>query len=169
MLPLTLLLFVVALILFWAASRQRRSSGLPAGRVIYADTGRWSPLDEPLFDHALALTGKPDYLVAQGDRIIPVEVKSSAVREAPYDEHIYQLAAYCLLVHRVYGKRPPYGILHYPKRTFAVDYTADLEEDLLELLVEMRAAGRLKDVPRSHDQPGRCQKCGFRSVCDDRL
>lgn len=169
MFPLTLVLFAFALLLFWASSRQRRSTGLPAGRLIYADTGRWSPLNEPLYDHALSLTGKPDYLVSRGDRVIPVEVKSSSVRDTPYDEHIYQLAAYCLLVHRVYGKRPPYGILHYPQRTFAVDYTPALEEDLLELLVEMRAAERLTDVSRSHDSPARCNKCGFRSVCDDKL
>ncbi|MFM8321935.1 MAG: CRISPR-associated protein Cas4 [Chloroflexota bacterium] len=169
MLYLSLLLTLLALVLFWQAARRRKAAGLPAGRVIYSDTRAWGPVAEPLFDAGLGLVGKPDYLVESSGQIIPVEVKSSRVGAAPYDAHIYQLAAYCLLVERTLGKRPPYGILHYANRTLAIDYTPVLEAELLALLEEIHAQERRKELPRSHQQPARCSRCGFRSVCTQRL
>jgi CRISPR-associated exonuclease Cas4 len=166
---LAFILAGLALFLFWQAARQRKAAGLPGGRVIYADTRAWGPVEEPLYDADLKLAGKPDYLVQQGNAIIPIEVKSARVGEAPHDSHIYQLAAYCQLVHRTTGKRPAYGILHYPNRTFAIDYTTALESALLDILVEMRQCEKRENVDRSHDQPSRCARCGFRSVCDQRL
>lgn len=169
MLPLAVLLLLAALLLLWIASRQRRSAGLPGGRIIYADTNRWGRLEKPLYHPELAITGKPDYLVEQGEVLIPVEVKSRRISSAPYDSHIYQLATYCLLVQRAFGKRPPYGILHYANRTFAIDYTPELESALLDILADMRTQERRQDVERSHDSAERCARCGFRSVCDQTL
>ena len=164
-----LLLFIVALIFFWRSDRQRKEAGLPGGRIIYTDTHGWGKVEKPLFYTALELTGKPDYLVQQNGKIIPVEVKSGRAPEAPYDSHIYQLAAYCLLVEKTYHTRPPYGIIHYENRDFAIDYTQKLEEALIDLLVEMKRDEHKKDIPRSHEQAGRCAKCGFRKHCDQRL
>lgn len=104
-----------------------------------------------------------------GDAIVPVEVKTSRAPEAPFDSHVMQLAAYCLLVHETYGARPPYGIVKYPERAFAVDYTPELEAELLETLAAMRAARRARDVPRSHDEPVRCLNCGVRDACDQSM
>jgi CRISPR-associated exonuclease Cas4 len=162
-------LILLALILFWRARQELRAAGIPGGRVIYADTSRWGPVKEPLFDQALSLTGKPDYLVEQGEQLIPVEVKSSRGRQGPHDGHIFQLAAYCLLVQRTLGVRPPYGILHYPDRTYAIDYTPELESALLDLLAEIRRQERRGQQNRSHDSPARCRGCGFRSACEQRL
>jgi CRISPR-associated exonuclease Cas4 len=169
MLYLVLLLFLIALIFFWQSGRQRKEAGLPGGRVIYTDTRGWGKLERPLYDQLLGLTGKPDYLVQQNGRIIPVEVKSGRAPEAPYDSHIYQLAAYCLLVEKNYGKRPPYGIIHYNDRDFAVDYTPELESSLLDLLADMRRDEMKREVDRSHEQAGRCARCGFKNVCDQSL
>ncbi len=163
------LFFILAILLLWQASRRRKSLGLPAGRVIYTDTRAWGALEQSLYDPVSGLTGKPDYLVEEKGRVIPVEVKTSRITTAPYDAHIFQLAAYCLLVHRQYGKRPPHGIIHYPNRTFAVDYTPQLESALLELLDEVRLKDRHKEVARSHNSPARCSRCGFRSTCDQKL
>lgn len=170
MLYLSLAIFLLALILLWQSSRRQKKAGLPGGRVIYTDTRAWgTPLERPLYDQLLGLTGKPDYLVEQKGSIIPVEVKSGRAPESPYDSHIYQLAAYCLLVEKTYGKRPPYGILHYPSRTFAVDYTPALESALLDLLAGMRRAENRAQVDCSHTEPARCRRCGYRSVCDQKL
>jgi CRISPR-associated exonuclease Cas4 len=160
---------LLALILFLISGRQRRATGLPGGRVVYTDTRTWGAVEKPLFDAELGLTGKPDYLVEQNDRLIPVEVKSGRTPAAPYDSHIFQVAAYCLLVEKTYGKRPPYGLLHYPNRDFAVDYTRELESELLDLLAEMRRDERRGEVPRSHDDQRRCVRCGFRNHCDQSL
>lgn len=169
MLYFALFLLLLALLFFWQSNRQRSEAGLPGGRVIYTDTRGWNKLEKPLFYAALELTGKPDYLVEQNGKIIPVEVKSGRAPEAPYDSHIYQLASYCLLVEKTYGKRPPYGIVHYEDKDFSVEYTNELEQSLLELITEMKRDGMKREVPRSHEQASRCKRCGFRSVCDQSL
>ncbi len=169
MLYLALLLVLLAILLLWQSGRQRSQAGLPGGRVVYTDTRAWGTVEKPLYDHNLGLTGKPDYLVEQNGQLIPVEVKTGRTPEAPYDSHIFQVAAYCLLVEKTYGKRPAYGLIHYPHRNFAVDYTPELESALLEQLAEMRRDDARRDVARSHEQPARCQHCGFRKVCDQKL
>ena len=170
MLYLALFLFLLALYLFWQSNRQQGQAGLPGGRVIYTDTRAWgAPVEEPLFSRELGLTGKPDYLVQQNGQIIPVEVKTGRTPEAPYDSHIYQVAAYCLLVEKIYKERPPYGIIHYPQRNFAVDFTPALENALLDLLAEIRRDETRAEVNCSHAEPARCVRCGFRKVCEQKL
>jgi CRISPR-associated exonuclease Cas4 len=169
MLYFAVFLLFLAFLFFWQSDRQRQAAGLPGGRVIYTDTRGWNKLEKPLFYAALELTGKPDYLVEQNGKIIPVEVKSGRAPEAPYDSHIYQLASYCLLVEKTYHKRPPYGIIHYEDKNFSVEYTHELEQSLLELLTEMKRDGMKKEVARSHEQASRCKRCGFQSVCDQSL
>lgn len=167
-------LFGLALILAWAARLRRRSAGLPGGRIIYSDTGAWMPVSEPLYDPELSLTGKPDYLVARGGQMIPVEVKSSRIPDAPYDAHIFQLSAYCLLVQQAYRTRPAYGLLHYTgstgqTRTFQIMFTAELEGETRSLITDMHAQNRRKIVARSHSEPARCQGCGYREHCEESL
>lgn len=178
-------LLALGLLLLWLARRGRARSGLPQGRVVYSDTGGWGRLERPLFSRQFLLTGKPDYLVADGADVIPVEVKSSrapALRRSlpragargsgqaqPYPSHILQLAAYCLLVEECYRRRPPYGIIQYADRAFEVDYTPKLEDELLATLEDMRAYLAAGNAPRSHDEPHRCRACGYRQHCEQRL
>jgi len=162
-------LLALGLLLLWLARRGRARSGLPQGRVIYADTGGWNRLDQPLFSRQFLITGKPDYLVADGADVVPVEVKSGRAPAQPYAAHLLQLAAYCLLVGECYGRQPPYGIIKYADRTFEVDHTSGLEEELLATLEDMRADLADGDAPRSHDEPRRCRACGHREQCDQRL
>lgn len=169
MFALALFLAILAVFLFWQAGRKKKETGLPTGHVIYADTRKWGKTEAPLYDGVLNLTGKPDYLVVEGEALIPVEVKSGWAPSTPYEGHIHQLAAYCLLVERTTGNRPAHGILRYRNRTFAVDYTAELESKLLDLLAEMRRAERSGEIDRSHEAPARCIRCGYRSLCDQHL
>lgn len=162
-------IFLLALIFFWQSSRQRLEAGLPGGRVIYSDTDGWGKVERPLYYQPLKLTGKPDYLVRQNGNIIPVEVKSGRAPDSPHDSHIFQLASYCLLVEKTYNKRPPYGIIHYNDRDFAIDYTPELEFALMEMLADMRRDERKDDVERSHEQIARCARCGYRNICNQSL
>ena len=166
---LSLALLLIAIVLFWQSNRQRKETGLPGGRIIYTDTGQWGRVEKPLYDASMRLTGKPDYLVERNGEIIPVEVKSGKAPDAPYDSHIYQLASYCMLVHKTMGKRPPYGIIHYHNRDFAIDYTPALEAALLDILAEMRRDERRKEVNCSHSSPALCKGCGYKKTCDQRL
>jgi CRISPR-associated exonuclease Cas4 len=170
MLWLPLILIFLALLVLWLSRRQQKKTGLPEGRVVYADMGKWQPNSQALYDPKLDLTGKPDYLIYQDNFPIPVEVKTGRTPSKPYDSHVFQLAAYCYLVEAVTGKRPPYGILNYPDQTFEIKYTENLRQSLLDLLGDLRIKERSRAaVPRSHDHAARCSHCGFRSICDERL
>lgn len=169
MLYFAAVLLLLSLVIFWQASQKRKALGLPAGRIIYVDEGSWNPLEQPLYDPELGLVGKPDYLVDDGETIIPVEVKSSRIVNQPYDSHIFQLAAYCVLVQHQHGKRPRYGILKYPNRVYAVDFTPQLEQSLLDLIEEMHSKEKGKTISRSHESPERCNRCGYRGTCEQRL
>jgi len=169
MIALVLLLLLVGAVLLWLARRLRARSGLPAGRVVAADVGTWRRLDRPLFSRRYGLTGRPDYVVADGTDLIPVEVKSARAPARPYASHVLQLAAYCLLVAETSGRRPPYGILRYADQTFPIPYTRELEEQLLEVLEAMREDLAAGDAPRRHQDPRRCAACGYREVCEEAL
>src|SRR4030043_1015295 len=138
-LVLSIIFLVVAVFLFILAYHQRRQAGIPSGRGIFTDASQWGKVERPLYDPEIRLTGKPDYLVRQGSHVIPVEVKSGKAPQSPYDSHIYQLAAYCLLVEHEYGTRPTHGILHYSNRTFAIDFTSALESSIRATVREMQA------------------------------
>jgi CRISPR-associated exonuclease Cas4 len=168
-LELSALLFLIALVALWLARRQRKSSGLPSGRVIYSDADHWGKVEKPLYDPVSGLTGKPDYLVEENGFLIPVEVKSSRAPNLPHDSHIYQLAAYCLLVERTYAKRPPYGILRYRDKTFSIDFTRELQHELEDLLDTIHNQEKRGEANRSHQEPARCAHCGYRSFCNQRL
>ncbi len=171
----SILLLLAAIILIWQAGRTQKSAGLPGGRVIYTDTRAWGArVEKPLYDGALGITGKPDYLVEKNGRLIPVEVKSGRAPQSPYDAHIYQVAAYCLLVEKSLGSRPPYGIIHYEDRDFAIDYNQELENMILDIVAEMRRddlhnRSQTEGPLRSHENPARCAKCGFRNVCQQKI
>ncbi|MBK7450032.1 MAG: Dna2/Cas4 domain-containing protein [Anaerolineales bacterium] len=82
---------------------------------------------------------------------------------------MFQLASYCLLVEKSLGKRPPYGIIHYENRDFAIDYTHELEKALIELIADMREDDVRGNIDRSHEQVSRCKRCGFREICEQSL
>jgi CRISPR-associated exonuclease Cas4 len=169
MLPIGLILILVALFLLWQSSRQRQQTGLPLGEIVYTDMGQGRVVIKPLYDPILSLVGKPDFLLEQDGMTIPVEVKSSNAPVEPYKSHIFQLAAYCLLAERNSFKRPAYGLIRYKNRSFKVDYTDELESGLIDILEQMRQDERRAQVNRSHDEPGRCAKCGYRSICEQKL
>ncbi len=162
-------LLVAALALLLWARLEHRRTGLPQGAVVYSDTGARHTVARPLYDPELDLVGKPDYIVVNDDGYIPVEVKSGHTPAQPYEGHIFQLAAYGLLVRRVLGKPAPYGYIRYPERTFRIAFTPELERRLLAVLALMRQAATLREVPRTHEQRARCRACGYRQICDQRL
>jgi CRISPR-associated exonuclease Cas4 len=155
-------------LLLWLSRRARRAAGLPPGRLISQDTLGPRRAGESLYDPILDLAGRPDYVIEQGDRLIPVEIKSGRSHAGPRHAHRLQVAAYCRLIEAVYARRPPYGVLQYADQTFAVPYTRDLEEELRRTVASLqRDLGRALD--RSHHSPERCRACGSRDVCDQAL
>lgn len=167
LLLLALLLLLAGALLFLAAHRQRERSGLPRGEIVSADTGAWRRPDRTMVSSRYRLIGRPDYLVRtdNGD-LVPVEVKAAALRGAsPYPDHVLQLGAYCLLVEDTQGRRPAYGLLHYADTTVRLPYTEALRNEVLMALAGIRRDRLVADVPRSHNDPIRCRRCGYRHAC----
>ncbi len=169
MLYLAAILLVVAIAMYIVSIRQRRRAGIPTGRLIYSDTRKWGRVEKPLYDAELRLTGKPDYIVKKGNRVIPVEVKSGTGRRKPSEWHIYQLAAYCLLIEREYDIHVPYGIINYQDRSYAVDFTPDLEQAVRSTVQTMQRRTSELQIDRSHHEQWRCLHCGYRSICEQAL
>lgn len=161
------LLLYFALWLARRAGQNQQRSGLPDGKLVYADTGRWSEVAKPYFSQRYRLTGKPDYLVETDEGLVPVEVKRSAAPPGgrAYDSHVMQLAAYCLLVEEAHDQTPPCGYIRYADATVQIDWTDELRDLLLETLVDMRNDLTQRDVVRSHDDAARCRACGVRHGC----
>lgn len=169
-LGITFILLALIVWLLVESRRRQEASGLPAGIIRFSDTGAWFRNEESLFAADVRLAGKPDYLVEERNgMIVPVELKSGRAPEKPWPGHVYQLAAYCLLVEENYGVRPDYGIIQYADRAFAVDYSEELEQELLDLLMEMREDSFESAVDRDHQDGRRCRRCGVRTHCDQRL
>ena len=166
---LFLLALVGAVAILAIARRQRADTGLPIGaRVVYADTGAWEKIEQPLFSRRYGLAGKPDYIVEQNGAIVPVEVKPNRRASSPRESDVMQLAAYGLLIEETLGKdrtAPAYGLLKYRDAVFQVDFTDELRARLLDLMEQMRGDFDARDEPPSHDQPARCGACGYRGEC----
>lgn len=163
------LLLALALLLIYLSRLQRYQLGVPQGALLYEDMDSDGRLRKPLFDPILNLVGRPDYLLREAEGLVPVEVKSGRSPKQPYESHIFQLAAYCLLVARTYGQRPSHGLLRYPERSFKVNFTDELEANVLGLLDEIRTKHGSSDIPRSHQQAARCRACGYLQICDQSL
>ena len=188
---MTLYLSVVFLILLVVAGAARiiargraRRTGLPQGSLIYGDTGapvgRVAPVtlneegerqERPLVSRLYGLTGRPDYLVRTREGVVPVEAKSTRkpASGVPYDSHLMQLAAYCLLVEDQLGEPVPYGVVRYRDGEVRVRFTPELRESLLALLAEMRETRDAEEAHRSHEEPPRCAACSYLDACDESL
>ena len=163
-------LALIALALLIRTGQWRRASSLPRGEILYTDTDTWYAQEAPLYSANLGLTGRPDYLIQEPDgQIVPVEIKSGAAPAVPYEGHVLQLAAYCLLVEETYGQRPQRGVLHYADQAYAIPFSDELEESVLELLAEMHADYRSEEVDRDHGDWRRCAACGHRDHCAQSL
>lgn len=156
------LCLVLGLALLVLARRRRARAGLPAGRIHFADDGRAArPL---LQSERYGLQGRPDYLIREGRRLVPVEVKSRPAPAEPYPSHLLQLAAYCLLVEDTTGRAPRYGIIRYADRSFRVPYTPALRRQVLETMAEMRQMLESGEPPAPAHTP-RCAGCGYHALC----
>lgn len=153
----------------WRAHRLRSATGLPTGRVIYADSGVWRRPPAPFFSRTYQLVGRPDYVVETRAGLIPVEVKSANAPPHPHASHVLQLAAYCLLIEDTQAYSPDYGLIRYTDRVVRVDYTPELRQQVVALLASMRSQRAVRDVPRSHEDAGRCAACGYTAVCGQSL
>jgi CRISPR-associated exonuclease Cas4 len=162
-------LLMAGLVLLWLARRQRKTSGLPSGQIVYADIGAWKRCERALFSTRHRITGKPDYVVEDRGSVVPVEIKPGREASQPYPGDVLQLAAYCLLVEEEYGRRPLYGLLKYRQTVWRIDYTRELRQQLLSKVAQLRSDLGARELPPNHHDPQRCLHCGHREHCSQRL
>ena len=166
---LVLLALLGGIALRRGASQRGTALGIPAGEVVYQDT--LARADETLCSRRYRLAGRPDYLLQDGEWIIPVEVKTGRTPNYPYPGQVMQCIAYCVLVEEHYGVRPPYGIILFEQsgKQFTIDFTPEAEQTLANTLRTMRQRLRQPEVHRSHNNPMICAACGFRDRCAERI
>ena len=145
----------------------RTKYGATKGEIAYVD----HPAAEAklLVSEKYGLRGRPDYVIAEGDALIPVEAKTGRTPRGPLFSHILQVAAYCLLVEETSGRAPTHGIIKYEGASHEIEYNADLKKLVIGKLDEMRAALRKGEAHRNHNRPGKCLHCSRREGCPERL
>lgn len=145
------LLILLAVLLLWRTRRphlqkQPRKDIMPGFTLIYADQKQSGKKSEGfgklLYSAKYDLQGKPDYIFKKrlGGAIVPVELKSGAIKDAPlpHPGDLLQLAAYFLLLEDIYGKRPSYGWLKYSDYMFYVRNTRKLRKEVKQTMADMR-------------------------------
>ena len=126
---------ITAILLLKIIKKQSRQFGVLEKKHVYHDT-KTSP-GITLNAKTIKLSGKPDYLIKDKEKFIPVEVKTGKTPNSPYVNHTMQLMAYCFLVEENYGVRPPGGYLKYPNKEFKIAYTHQAEEEIRNLVEEI--------------------------------
>ena len=156
-------LAVAALVLGVASFLLLRRSGM-RGRVVASDSVVARPA-AVLRSARYGIAGKPDYLVEERGRVVPVELKPSRRSDSPWLRDVVQLAAYCLLLEEVEPRFAGYGYLRYAGRTFRIDFTDSLRSELLGTIADMRADLSSHDVSPNHRDPRRCARCMLVRAC----
>jgi len=156
------LLILAAILLFLALRAREKARKILRDGVLYDDL-LGSPA--PLRSKKLNLAGRPDYILRDGDFLIPVEFKSTNAPRKPYKNHILQLAAYCLLVEENFKVNVPAGILRYGDgKEFKIHFDESLRRELLDTIEEMnRIIESGVEVPKSPSQ--KCDRCSLRKYC----
>ena len=134
------------------------------GRIVASD----GPVSHParvMRSAHYGVSGKPDYLVEEEGRIVPVELKPSRTSATPWLRDVVQLATYCLLLEETEPRFGGYGYLRYAERSFRIDFSDSLKAELLRTISAMRADLESADVDPSHDEPARCARCALRQAC----
>jgi CRISPR-associated exonuclease Cas4 len=160
---LVVLLVAAALLLSVVSVMLMRRFGV-RGRVVASDSVVSRP-SRALRSARHGIVGKPDYLIEERGRIAPVELKPSRESSAPWLRDVVQLAAYCLLLEETEPRFAGYGYLRYAHRTFRIDFSARVRDELLRTIADMRADLMADDVPPNHHDPRRCARCMLVLAC----
>ncbi|MDW8074099.1 MAG: CRISPR-associated protein Cas4 [Nitrososphaerota archaeon] len=113
----------------------------------------------------LGLEGVVDLLV-EGRELVVVERKYARLRGRPPRGHLYQAAAYAMLVEAVLGRPVRRAYLHYLRSgdRVVVEISGDLRRHVLWTIGRIREIIDGERLPEFVPRPG-CGSCDFRRVC----
>ena len=123
---------------------------------------------KPFFSTRYQISGKPDYIVVENDKFIPIELKSGSYN-VPKENHIFQLAAYCQLLEDSYKTFIPYGRLVYSDSDFLIPFDPKLRFELQSTISKMKKIIHYGNVELNHSDVGKCRNCSMRSYCSEKL
>jgi CRISPR-associated exonuclease Cas4 len=149
------------------AKDARKKMKVPDGEIIYVDLDDES--SKLLVSENYGLTGRPDHIIKKDGHYIPVELKTGRTPRGPLFSHIIQVCTYCIIIEDIMGKKPPYGIIKYPKRSFEIEYTEDMKKMVLDLMDKLLSDLEKGGAHRNHNRPGKCRNCSRRDICPERL
>jgi len=138
---------------------------IPKGTITYTDLNIPA---KPLFSPRYHLAGKPDYIIKQNQKFIPVEVKAGSSQH-PKRNHVLQLAAYCALVEETFNTFVPCGLLVYNNASYTIPFDPQLRFELEETMHRIRENLRNQQMKRNHNDPGKCRFCSMRTYCTEKL
>lgn len=150
------------------AKRRHRDAGFsPAQITLSVDGSSLLPKREYI-SMSQGLAGKPDALIHEDGKVIPVERKPLAKKLR--DRYVAQLLVYMRLVEEFEGARPPHGylLLGPSCRRIKVDNTESKQRWVTGLIAEMRKIlDGAEPVPMPH--PIKCSKCDVKHLCGARM
>jgi CRISPR-associated exonuclease Cas4 len=138
--------------------RKLRRYGLAEGKRLF---------HQHLSSPRLMLSGKLDLLIVCDNHYYPVDIKFTSGR--PRRNHIFQVAAYALLVEENYQTEVENGFLYLTPsaQIVKIETNPSLKEEVIGLLSEIRrmlAGERMPEIPASR---GKCVDCEYQNYCGD--
>ncbi|MBD3408119.1 MAG: CRISPR-associated protein Cas4 [Candidatus Lokiarchaeota archaeon] len=160
-----ILLIVLGTYYSWKNHHIKRSYHIPDGKITYADL---NISEKTLFSPRYRLAGKPDYIVKQQEKLLPVEVKSGAYSH-PQFHHIMQLTAYCVLLEDTFQTFVPQGLLVYPSGHHMIMMNPKVRFQLEQIIHEINYSKRSQTAYRNHHDKWKCRSCSLRQHCMEKL
>jgi CRISPR-associated exonuclease Cas4 len=140
------------------ARRKLKKYGLKEGKRVF---NPW------LSSRKHGLTGKLDLLIETDDGLFPVDFKYT--RGQPYQNHVYQLGGYGLLLEEYSAKPARKGFVYLIPQKDAVvfDLTEELREECVATLDRIKEMIREERFPAPPAQRGKCLDCEYQNYCRD--
>lgn len=173
---LILIILILAAAIAWYASTHAHRSALKTLAVdhnwelLYTDIGgKKTKLLMASTDEA-HVVGRPDrvYRIPGTNDAVVVEDKSRVKPRFLYDSHRMQLGCYVLMAEATLKVRVVQATVQYSDGSFDIPVTEAYKAEVRALLDEM-AHVTPAHLFRNHDQPGRCYRCEYRTVCPQSL
>jgi CRISPR-associated exonuclease Cas4 len=140
----------------------KKIHSIQPGKILYSDLERPAT---SLFSKKYQITGKPDYIIKDKDRFIPVELKFGR-QNKPKKNHLLQLAGYCQLIEENYGGFVPYGMIIYNnKNQYKIPFNPKIRFELESTIKEMRKMLENRRISRNHEDSNRCINCSMKEYC----
>jgi CRISPR-associated exonuclease Cas4 len=138
--------------------RKLRAYGLQEGTRVF---------DVRLNSIRLGLRGRLDMMIRTSDACYPVDFKLTEGR--PHKNHLYQLAAYALLIEEEYGCEVKQGFVYLipEKDAVVMQIGMDLKVDVADLIKTIREMVSREEIPEVNPSRRRCEDCEYQNYCGD--